>query len=314
MDLIVAIPLFIVGLALVIFFAEQLVKGLVGTSTNFGISAFLISVIFLGFDPENLAVGATGAYEQVAGIALGSIIGAAMVAIALAFGITALCAPMRFNQVPRKILLAPILAVLLFGLLGWDGQLSRLDGIFLLLGFVAAIAYLLWLNQKGFDIEPTGEVAETLEAENLPKRWQSVGLLVISLIAIVAGSEMLVRSSEALISRIGISDTAFGMTLLALLVSIEELARELPAALKGRAEISFGNVMGSILAFFLFNAGIIALVQAVPVSDRVLRFHWPLCLVTVLVLSISMLRKRVSRWTGATLVLLYGIFVVGSYF
>lgn len=313
MGLAIALPLFVVGLGLVIFFAEQLVKGLVGTSANFGISAFLISVIFLGFDPENLAVGVAGAYEQVAGIALGSIIGAAMVAIALAFGITALLAPMRFEQVPRLILVAPVLAVLLFGGLAQDGQLSRWDGIGLLLGFVAAIFYLIWLNRRGLDIEPTGEVAETLERDNLPSRWRSLGILLVSLVAIVAGSEMLVISSEALIARMGISDTVFGMTILALLVSIEELARELPAALKGRAEISFGNVVGSILAFFLCNAGIIAVVRAVPVSDRVLRFYWPMSLITVVVLSVFMLRKRVSRWEGGVLVFLYAVFVVGGW-
>lgn len=68
---------------------------------------------------------------------------------------------------------------------------------------------------------------------------------------------MLVKGSGTIISRLGISDTIFGMTILAFLVSIEELAREPPAAMKGRPEISFWNVVGSILAFFLFNAGII---------------------------------------------------------
>ncbi|MGF1496121.1 MAG: sodium:calcium antiporter [Elainellaceae cyanobacterium] len=313
MSLPLAIFLFIAGLGLVIFFAEQLVKGLVGTSTGFGVSAFLISVIFLGFDPENLAVGAAGSYEQVSGIALGSVIGAAMVAIALAFGITALCVPMRFEQVPRQIVVAPILAVVLFGLLGLDRQLSRLDGGILLLGFFVAIAYLIWLNQKGFDIEPTGEVAETLEKDEQPSRWKALGLFVVSLIAIVAGSEMLVTGAENLIDRVGISDTAFGMTILAFLVSIEELARELPAALKGRAEISFGNVVGSVLAFFLFNAGIIALVRPVVVSNQVLQFHLPVCLATVVTLSVFVLRRRVSRLAGGILVALYGFFILGSY-
>jgi cation:H+ antiporter len=94
MDIIIAIAFFGVGLGLILFFAEQLVKGAVGTSVGFGVSAFLISVVFIGFDPENLAVGAVAAAEGAAGIALGSIIGAAMVALALAFGITALVVPM----------------------------------------------------------------------------------------------------------------------------------------------------------------------------------------------------------------------------
>lgn len=310
--MILSIVLFVVGLGLVISFAERLVKGALGTSLGFGVSPFLVSVIFIGFDPENLVVGAVGAFEGVAGIALGSIIGAAMVAVALAFGITALCAPMAFEQAPKQILVVPILAGLLLGLLCLDGQLARGDGAVLLLGFVFAIFYLMRLSKRGLDISPTGEVAETLEETEEKGKWRSLGQLVLSLVAIVVGSEMLVASSGTIIASLGLSDTVFGMTILALLVSIEELARELPAALQGRPEISFGNVVGSILAFFLCNAGIIAVVQPVPVSDQVLRFYLPLCLLTILVVSLLMLRKQIPRWAGVVLVSLYVLFVVGG--
>jgi len=313
MNTIVSIALFVAGLGLVIYFAEKLVKGAVGTSLGFGVSTFLISVIFIGFDPENLAVGAVGSFEGIAGIALGSIIGAAMVAIALAFGITALFAPMSFEQVPKQILTVPILAVLLLGILSFDGQLSRIDGAVLLLGFVLSVNYLLRLSKRGFDIKPTGEVAETLEEAEELSKWKSFGLLLLSLAAIIIGSEMLVAGSETIIVRLGLSDTVFGMTILAFLVSIEELARELPAAMKGRPEISFGNVVGSILAFFLFNAGIIALVSPVTVGTQVLRFYLPICLGTVIVVSLFMMTKKMPRWAGGILVLLYLIFIAGSY-
>jgi cation:H+ antiporter len=144
-------------------------------------------------------------------------------------------------------------------------------------------------------------------------KWKSLGLLVLSLVAIVVGSEMLIAGSETIIASLGLSDTVFGMTILALLVSVEELARELPAALQGRPEISFGNVVGSILAFFLCNAGIIAMVQPVPVSEQVLRFYLPLCLLTIVVVSLFMLRKQIPRWAGAVLVGLYLLFVAGGY-
>lgn len=102
MELIIPVVFFGVGLGLIIFFAEQLVKGAVGTSVAFGISTFLISVIFIGFDPDNLAVGAIASAEGASGIALGSIIGAAMVAVAFAFGLSALVAPMHFAKcLPR---------------------------------------------------------------------------------------------------------------------------------------------------------------------------------------------------------------------
>jgi len=313
MNLFLTVVLFVVGLGLVIYFAEKLVEGAVGTSLGFGVSTFLISVVFLGFDPENLAVGATGSFEGVAGIALGSIIGAAMVAIALAFGITALIVPLRFERSPKVVLAVPILAILLMGALSLDGRLSRLDGAILLTGFVLSIVFLLWISKRGLDIEPSGEVAETLEETEELSRWRALGLLLLSLVMIIIGSELLVRSSDALITRIGLSDTLFGMTVLSLLVSIEELARELPAALRGRPEISFGNVVGSILAFFLFNAGIIALVRPVPVGDTVLTFYLPFVLVTTLVVSGFMLTKQVPRWGGGVLVALYLVFAIGGY-
>ncbi len=314
MNAALSIALFVAGLALVIYFAEKLVKGAVGTSLGFGITTFLISVIFIGFDPENLALGAVASSEGVAGIALGSIIGAAMVAIALAFGITALLAPMEFEKAPKQILVVPVLAVLLLGILSFDGQLSRVDGAVLLVAFVLSILFLLRLSKKGLDIRPTGEVAETLEKAGERNKWKSMGLLVFSLIAILVGSEMIVVGSETIIAGLGLSETVFGMTILALLVSIEELARELPAAMKGRPEISYGNVAGSILAFFLFNAGVIALVRPVPVSPQVLNFYLPVCLITVVVVSLFMMRKKVSRWAGAVLVALYLVFFAGGYF
>ncbi|MCI0461946.1 MAG: sodium:calcium antiporter [Gemmataceae bacterium] len=313
MPTIQTVVLFALGLGLVIVCAEKLVKAAVGTARGFGLSAFLVSVIFIGFDPENLGVGAVASWEGVSGIALGTVIGAAMVAIALAFGITALLAPMRFQQVPRRILLVPVLAVLWLGALALDGELSRADGVLLLVGFVLALLYLTRLTRRGLDIRPGGEVAETLAEQGPVNRWQSLGLLLLSLAGIVVGSELLVLASQSLLEWLGLSDTVFGMTVLALAVSVEELARELPAAWQGRPEISFGNVAGSILAFFLCNAGVIALVRPIPVPAQVLWFYFPVCLGTVVVLSLLMLTLRVPRWAGGVLVALYLVFVAGGY-
>lgn len=314
MDLIWALAGFLAGLVLVVGFAEKLVVGAVGTSLGFGLSAFLVSVLFLGFDPENLAVGVAGSYEQVVGFALGSIVGASMVAVALAFGLTAVLSPMEFAQVPRLLLLVPVLAVVLFGALSMDGQLTRLDGALLLSGFAISLGFLVWLSRHGYEVEPGGEVAETLEEAGKESRWKSLGWLLLSLAAIIVGSELLVRSGEELVQQLGVSDTFFGMALLALFVSIEELARELPAALKGRPDISFGNVVGSVLAFFLMNAGIIVLVRPIDVPSIVRVFYLPAALIAILVLCAFMLTRRITRWMGGVLVLLYLGFVAGGYF
>ncbi|MFO8488010.1 sodium:calcium antiporter [Legionella pneumophila serogroup 1] len=314
MNIFLAIGLFIIGLLLVICFAEKLVKGAVGTSVSFGISTFFISVVFIGFDPENLAIGAVGGFNEMAGIALGSIIGATMVAIALAFGITALIAPMTFKQTPKRILILPNLAILLWGLFALDGELSRVDGLILFVSFILSVFYLLWLHKKGYDIKPSHELSETIDSVKKEERWKSLGLFLFSLVAILMGSELIVMASKTMIRYFGLSGTFFGMIILAFLVSIEEIARELPAALKGRAEISFGNVVGSIFAFFLFNAGIIAMIKPVKVNQQTLIFYLPFCLFTMVIISLFMLTQRISRWMGGVLVFLYLIFAVGGYF
>ncbi len=302
------------GVAIVIFFAEQLVKGVVGFSIHFNLSPFLISVIFLGFDPENLGVGAVGTYEALGGLATGSIIGAAMVAMALALGVTALFSPLHFKKISWRIMLIPIFSVILFSVLVTDRYLGRWDGILLLAGYGLAVWYLIRLNKKGITLKPGGEVSEMLTEEKLPGKWASAGLMILSLAAIIGGSEMLVEGSRVLLDRFQLSDTVYGMTIIAFLVSIEEIARELPAAIKGKPDITLGNVVGSVMAFFLFNAGIIALVRPVEVAPKTLWLYLPLSIFTILFISLLLLMaNKIPRWAGAFLILFYLVFVILGY-
>jgi cation:H+ antiporter len=302
----------VAGLALVLFFAGRLVRGTLGFARGFGLSIFLVSVVFVGFDPENLAVGAVGAYEGAAGIALGTIIGSAMVAIALAFGITALVVPLHFEHAPRSILLVPILAVVLNWFLASDGELSRFDGLALLAGYAIAILYLVRLSRRGIDIRGAGLGKKPERTEGIG-RAKASGLLLLSLAMIVVGSELLVHGAMSMIEQFGLSQTLIGMTLGALAISIEELARELPAAMRGHPEISFGNVAGSVLAFFLFNAGIIALIRPLAVDAATTRFYLPVVAGTVVLISALLLLRRIPRWAGALLVAIYVGFAVGGF-
>lgn len=312
MSLLAGLALFGLGLVLVLVSAERLVESTLGVSHSLGLSAFLISVVFIGFDPENLGVGAVASYEASAGIALGSIVGAAMVALTLAFGITALVVPLKFERAPRRILALPVGSVALVMLLALDGVLSRVDGVLLLLGYAGSVGVLLKWEREGIHVAPTETVEAEVEDERDRGAARSIGWFVASLIGIVAGSELLIRGARPVIETLGWTETFFGMTLLALLVSVEEVARELPAALKGRPDISFGNVVGSALAFFGFNAGIIALVRPVPVNSITQQFYLPVCVGSVLLISGLMLRRRVPRWGGGLLLLVYVFFVFGA--
>ena len=311
MSLFTGAVLFGLGLGLVLFFAERLVDSTVGVSHRLGVSTFLISIVFIGFDPENLAVGAVASYEATAGIALGTIVGAAMVALALAFGITALIVPLDFERAPRRILVLPVGAVALVTLLALDGTLARGDGAILLVGYVGAVGLLLRWERQDIHVAPTEAVETEVEVDEEAGLIGSVGWFVASLAGIVGGSELLVRGARPVVEALGWTETTFGMALLALLVNVEEVARELPAALKGQPDISYGNVLGSALAFFGFNAGVIALVRPVPVDPVTQHFYLPVCAGTVLLIALLMWRRRVPRWGGGLLLLAYGVFVFG---
>mgnify|MGYP005811968683 CR=1 FL=1 len=309
MSLALACLMFVLALGLVLYAAEKLVLGTMGLSLSFGWPSFLISVLFVGFDPKNLAVGATGAYEGVYGIALGSIIGAAMVAVALVLGIKALICPLEFASAPKRLLALPPFAVLLFGALGFDGTVSRVDGLILLLGFVLSVFTMIRASKKGQGIKPAGEAAECLEEAGKLGKIKALGVFALSLATIVAGSELLVLASKTILSGLRISDTVFGMIIVSFLVNVEKLARELPAALKGGADIAYGNVTGSVLTFFLFNAGMIALVHPVRVERTVETSYLLVCFLAVFMGSLFLARERLGRAQGAILVLLYAVFL-----
>ncbi|MGH9629466.1 MAG: sodium:calcium antiporter [Bryobacteraceae bacterium] len=300
------------GLVLLIFFSEQLVKATVGVARSFGVSAFLVSVIFLGFDPENLAVGAVASFEGAEGIAVGTILGSAMVAIALALGVAALLAPMRFDDVPIRIVAVPVLAAVLLGGLAVDGTLTRVDGAILVAGYVIAVLYLIHLSRSGVDIEAAGEVARDMpKAEQLGKP-KAGALLAMAVVMILVASELLVNGVADIIRQLGLSETMIGMTILAFAISIEELARTVPAAIQGRTEISVGNVVGSILAFFLLNAGAIAIVNPLPIGVVTAHFYLPIAIGTAVLVSAVLLTRRLPRWAGGLLVLLYVGFVLST--
>lgn len=121
----------------------------------------------MGFDAENLPVGIDASARGVPEVALGTIIGASMVAISFALGLTMLIRPIKLElDISRKgVLLVTLLAVLLAWLLSLDGQLSRLDGGLLLVGFAAILATSFWETRQGLVIK--GEAEEAMEEPSL---------------------------------------------------------------------------------------------------------------------------------------------------
>lgn len=285
--------MFIIGIIVLLFSAEKLVDSTESFAAMIGLSSFVISTLFIGFDPENLGVGIVAALSNSNGIVMGTIIGSLMIAIALAFGITLIATRINMSNIPRETALIQIFAAVLFYLLIIDKSLSRIDGAILLVGFIISMYYLVRSSKKNRRIEKTSII------------W-----FIVSLLGIILGSELVVRGARIIIQSIGISSTLFGMTILALSISIEELFRELPAAIKGKADISYGNVFGSIMYFLLFNAGIIALITPIRIDPIIIYSYMPLLIITILWLSKILYMQKTSRIDGLLLIVIYALFVM----
>jgi cation:H+ antiporter len=297
------------GVALVVGSTEKLVESLVGVSLAFGVSTFLLGVLLVGFDAENLAVGVDASARGLPEVALGTIIGASLVAIAFALGLTALITPIRLDVSRKGVLLVAPLAVLLAWLLSLDGELSRLDGGLLLIGFAVIVGYLLWESQRGLVIR--GEAEEAMEEAQREHhgRLFYIALVVAALVGLAVGAEMVVWSTRRILALFDLPTTVFGMIVVAFAISVEELARTLVPALKGRAEISLGNVVGSAAYFFTFNAGLIALTAPVVVPPATQLAHYPFAFAAAALVGLIAIKQGMGRAVGALLLGIYGSFV-----
>jgi cation:H+ antiporter len=125
------------------------------------------------------------------------------------------------------------------------------------------------------------------------------------------GGKLVVEGAERLIGTLGISETVFGMTVVAIGESLEETARMVTPARRGHPELAWGNVVGTVVILLGANLGVIALVQPLRVDPLVLRFHVLYLVGCTLVVAVAMaLAHRLGRRMGALLLLLYVAYLV----
>mgnify|MGYP005841577697 CR=1 FL=1 len=141
-------------------------------------------------------------------------------------------------------------------------------------------------------------------------------LLLLGLVLLIAGGDALVRGSVALATRLRISPTIVGLTVVAFGTSTPELVVNLTAAIKGTGDLAFGNVVGSNIANIGLLLGVTALVRPLVAHRTIIVREVPMMLLVCLVLlaeaesAILEGRSHVfSRGDGLILLLLFGVFM-----
>ena len=126
--------------------------------------------------------------------------------------------------------------------------------------------------------------------------------LVIGFVMLVKGADWFVEGAANIADRFGIPQLVIGLTIVAMGTSAPEAAVSISAALKGSAEITIGNVLGSNILNVLLILGLTAVIRAIGVQRSTVRYEIPFVILVSIVLAALGLRDNViSRWEGVIL-------------
>jgi len=267
--MILSILAVVIGLVVLVWSADRFVDGAVGVAQFLGMSTFLIGMLVVGFGtsaPE-MVVSILSALNDTPQLALGNAYGSNIANIALILGATAVIAPVvvKKQAMSRDIPILMFMTAMTIFLLK-DGNVSFVDGIVLLVAFVALTLFNIWLELKD---KRKREKTENDENAILAESSAKVSI-VKSLLWLLAGLALLIVSSRLLVwgavniaQALGVSDLLIGLTIVAIGTSLPELASSIAAARRGENDLAVGNVIGSNLFNTLVVVGIAAVIAPI---------------------------------------------------
>jgi cation:H+ antiporter len=256
------------GLSLLYFGGESLIRGSSDLAQRLGISPLAIglTVVAFGTSAPELAVSVDAALRGLHDIALGNVIGSNIANIGLILGLAVLIRPLK---VEAKILRfdAPLLIVasLAMVLVLTDQQVSRSEGYALLTALAVYVAFTFWESARESE-SVKSEFAAVVPASQ-PHLLLSLALVLAGLAMLVFGGRQLVASAVGLASALGVSNAVIGLTIVAVGTSLPELAASLVALARGQSDIAVGNVVGSNLFNILGILGAAAAVQPLQAAN-----------------------------------------------
>jgi cation:H+ antiporter len=317
MTVLISVALVVVGIALLGYGADVLVRGAVTIAKAARIPAAVIglTIVAMGTSLPELTVSVGAALKGSADLGVGNVVGSNIFNIGIVLGLTALIAPMRVHASAVR-LEWPFMFITSFQLLllARDGVIDRLEGAFFVIGIVLFTAYVVRIGRSELGIEEAADLRESVSAKTSAPESQAVGVALILLAAGVAllvfGGNVLLKGAIDLATAAGMSERVIGLTIVAAGTSAPEVATSLVAARKGQGEIALGNVIGSNIFNILGILGISALITPLAVSEAMLQndFIWMLGL-SFLLFPLMRSGSVVSRAEGGVLVAAYGTYL-----
>lgn len=308
--MILDIILLVVGFIFLIKGADIFVDGASSTAQNFKVPKMLIglTIVAFGTSAPEFAVSMSALAYGNTDMVLGNVIGSNILNILLILGIAAVIKPIKVKdetvkkELPLTLLISTLLVVVFLDVKlanQLSNQITRSDGIVLLLFFSIFIYYLITLVlQKRDKVEkPKFKIG------------QSIFLVIVGLMAIIVGSNMVVNSASSIAKLLGLSERVISLSIIAFGTSLPELVTTIVSSKKGEQDLLVGNIIGSNI----FN---ICIVLGVPVSiyGSITPINFNVIDLIMLILSaliiyiFSYTKKTVSKTEGVIMLFLFIIY------
>ena len=215
--MLINIAYIIIGITLVIWGADRLTEGASSLARGMRVPEIFIglTIVAAGTSAPELFVSLVSALKGTSDLAVGNVIGSNIFNTALIVGCSAIVAPMAVakSTVKKDIPWAAMAAFLLFVLCFddmdsphlWGNEISRSDGIILLVGFSAFMIYTFNAAKKD-GLLPTEEEME--DNRELPKDYSHLGRnlfwIVLGLACLIVGSDLFVDAASYVAHRYGV--------------------------------------------------------------------------------------------------------------
>ena len=132
----------------------------------------------------------------------------------------------------------------------------------------------------------------------------------LGLVALSFGAECVVRGASRIAVVLRVSPLIIGLTIVAYGTSTPEMMASVVAAVRGRADITLGNVLGSNIANIGLILGLVALIAPLCVSMRLMRRELPIMVGVTLLVYFLAWRLYFGRFTGVGFLLGLVVFTV----
>lgn len=305
----------VVGFVLLIKGADLFVEGSSSVAKIFKVPTVIIglTIVAMGTSAPETSVSISAALQGANDIAVSNVVGSNFFNLLVVVGVCALLQPINITKslikrdYPYSIFATVlILAFLVIGLfVSGQPQLTRIDGIILLVAFVFYLVILIRFTLISIATGHKVDVEE-VKTRSLPV---SIIFIVIGLAGVIYGGDFVVNSATAIATTFGMSNTLIGLTIVAIGTSLPELVTSIVAAKKGEADLALGNVIGSNIFNILLVLGISSIVHTIKVEFDSIIDTSLLLIVNVVVLAIVLKKKSsIGKGVGVFMILMYAVY------